>query len=336
MPEWAINNNKWPELANRLTGLLTAIPQARLRQGLMVLLLAWIVSLAADVFWLVMPQPASPAIPPAMLQGGGQTQKPAPASQASRQEQESVDIDSMQAWHLFGRQEAEQVVEEAVPEAPSDAELEARETRLSLKLLAVMQMPVSNSGYAVIEHASKADLYRVGDTLPGGRDVKLQRVLVDRVIIDNRGNLESLLLYEESEESAQAARAVRTRQRQTQRGDARVLDQRDNPRLTQMANQYRQQLMSNPMSLADVIKVSIAKDASGDVIGYSIRPGRDRQQFAAFGLQSGDIVTAVNGVSLDDPARAMELYSQLRTATEASFSIKRGSENLNVIVGLTE
>ena len=330
MPEWAIAD-KWPLLAGRLGALASVLTLDRLRHGLVLLLAVWLLSLAADVFWRLMPEPASPAISPAMLapvQRRAQTATPAAPA-------ETVDVQRMQGWHLFGQQAAEPQAQPDEQPVASEVDLNARETRLQLKLLGVMQSSDSSDGYAIIEHASTAELYRVGDALPAGRSVKLARVLADRVIIDNRGSMESLLLYDEQAGGSSAA-VVPAARPASPAAAAQVLDKRNNQQLTQMASNYREQLMQNPMSLADVIKVSIAKDSSGNVIGYSIRPGRDREQFAAFGLQSGDIVTSVNGIPLDDPARAMELYGQLRTATEASFSIRRGSEDLNVIVGLAQ
>ena len=218
-------------------------------------------------------------------------------------------------------------------QAPTDEAslLEAQATRLQLKLLGVMLSSVDAS-YAVIEHSGQSDLYRVGQAIPGGQRVTLSRVLADRVIIDNRGSLESLMLYDENK-NTQAVQINKPVAKPS--AAAKVVDQRNNQQVTEMANAYREQLMNNPMSLADVIRISVAKDSNGNVMGYSIRPGRDRKQFTDFGLQSGDIVTAVNGIALDDPAKAMELYGQLRTAKEASLDIKRGSENINVLVGFS-
>lgn len=286
--------------------------------------------MSADVFWMLVPQPSSAALP-AMMQTYSAAGARAPVV---RSEKPQIDIANMQSWHLFGQNKQELVVVEQTPLVNDDEALDAKETRLNLKLLGVM-LSTGNDSYAVIEHAGKAELYRIGDAIPGGQNVKLSRVLADRAIIDNRGNLESLLLYDDSQQGGGVA-PVAARPQPVRNNAQQVVDQRNNPHLTQMASAYREQLMSNPMSLADVIRVSIAKDADGNVIGYSIRPGRDRKQFADFGLQSGDIVTAVNGISLDDPAKAMELYGQLRTAQEASFAIKRGNEDISVIVGLSE
>ena len=337
MPNWATNEELLAQ-ASRLSGLLSTIPIAKVRSVLMVLIVVWFLSLLADIFWLLVPSPELSANQAAQMV---RSQK-----RATKQGQKpAYDMASMKSWHLFGvvaegKSEQDSQDVEAQANQPGDI-ADAQETRLQLKLLGVIVAEEGAESHAVIEHQSESELYKVGDKLPGGRDVTLAWVLTDRAILDNSGVRESLFLYEEEEEKpvAPASRKPQSRSADSKRERepvTKVLDQRNNERLSEMANDYRQQLLENPMSLADVIKVSVAKDAEGSVIGYRIRPGRDRQQFAEFGLKSGDIVTSINGLPLDDPAKAMELYGQLREAKEASFVVKRGSEEINLIVGLSK
>ena len=48
----------------------------------------------------------------------------------------------------------------------------------------------------------------------------------------------------------------------------------------------------------------------------------------------GDLVTGVNGISLNDPANTLQLYQTMRTATEAVFELKRNDEPLTISVNL--
>ena len=190
-------------------------------------------------------------------------------------------------------------------------------------------------GYAIIAAANASGLYKVGEKIEGFPDVTLAKVEADRAILNNRGNSEFLLLYDDEANQVTDAgdapvSALSTNAPKT------VVDRRNDAQFSEMATNYRDRLVENPMSLADIIKVSVAKDGEGTVIGYRIRPGRDRKQFADFGLQSGDIVTSINGMPLNDPARAMELYGQLRDLKEASFVVQRGGEQINMMVGLKE
>ena len=74
---------------------------------------------------------------------------------------------------------------------------------------------------------------------------------------------------------------------------------------------------------------------NGAVVGLRVRPGRNRQVFDNLGLQTNDIVTAVNGTELTTATIAMEVYRSMRNATEASLQVKRGDEQLTVNISST-
>jgi len=69
---------------------------------------------------------------------------------------------------------------------------------------------------------------------------------------------------------------------------------------------------------------------SGKVVGYRVRPGKERDLFNSLGLKPNDIVVAVNGVALNSSSKAMEVYKSMREETSASFDIKRGEETLSL------
>jgi general secretion pathway protein C len=70
------------------------------------------------------------------------------------------------------------------------------------------------------------------------------------------------------------------------------------------------------------------------VIGYRLAPGADRVAFEAFGFQTGDIVTAVNGLALSDASNTVKLYQTMKDATQASFDIERDGGNVTINVDL--
>lgn len=303
----------------------------RLRTILLLLCTLWLLSMLADTFWRLVPEPQASIDPYLLIMKGSSG-----VNSSQKQEAAYVDIERMQSWHLFGHTEKQELIEpEEITEQASESDmLDAKETKLRLKLLGLMRSSVEEASYAVIEANNKADLYRVKQAIPVGQNIKLAKVLSDRVIIDNRGSLEALLLYDENERSV-SERNVQVNQAASSTG-AQTIDQRRDRRITAMASSYRERLLNNPMSLADVISISMARDSDGNILGYSVRPGRDRRQFSELGLRSGDVVTSVNGISLQDPSGAMEIYNHLSSAKEASLSIKRGSEDVVILVNLSE
>jgi general secretion pathway protein C len=63
--------------------------------------------------------------------------------------------------------------------------------------------------------------------------------------------------------------------------------------------------------------------ATGKLKGYKIRPGKDRKLLRKFGLKNGDVVRAVNGVSLDNPIKALEIMRDLSTASSVTLDVER-------------
>lgn len=269
------------------------------------LLAAWIIANVARLFWLLLPLPAvSTQVFVPVNSNVGETR-----SSAS-----SVDIDTMAGWHLFGQsgtQARAAVVEE-----------QAQDTTLNLQLLGVVSASDPAQARAFILVDGQQRQFAVGEALPGSGRVVLSKVLPDRVIVDNNGRYETLWLYDPASNTQPSAN-----------NSAATLDLRANVQVTAQAQNYRQQLYQNPNSLADVIRVMPATEG-GKLVGYRVNPGGDPAQFQKFGLKPGDIVTGVNGVALDDPQHALDLYNLMRSAREASIAVRRGSESMTLMVSL--
>ena len=181
-------------------------------------------------------------------------------------------------------------------------------------------------GVAIIVVKGKPDQYHIGDKLPLSPRVEIAKVLLDRVIIDNSGRYESLWLYDESNKPSSTNRAKST-------DAAKLQDLRGQKDATELARDYRSRLYKNPSSLAEAVRISPAQE-NGRMVGYRVSPGRDKEQFTTFGFEAGDIVTSINSVSLDDPSKALEVYKMMRTAREASFTVERGGESIQLMVSL--
>lgn len=240
-----------------------------------------------------------------------------------------ADLQSIADLHLFGKPGLETPV--PAPVQPVVKTTDAKQTRLQLSLMGILQG--TESQWAIIEYQRKQGLYKVGDELPVGNNVSLAKVLDEKVLINNRGSLESVPLYTEEKMKNSSARAANLTQKQA----PQVVDNRANRNVSAMASKYRQQLMKNPASLADVIRVSMNRDPqTGQLNGYRVRPGRHRDAFNDFGFKPNDVVTAINGIELNDPSRTMEVYKMLRSASEANFSVLRNGQSITLMVSLGE
>ena len=84
----------------------------------------------------------------------------------------------------------------------------------------------------------------------------------------------------------------------------------------------RNVISQNASRLTDIVRLA-PHVQEGQVIGFRVNPGRDRESFEALGLLPGDIVTDINGVVLDDASRGLQAFEALGEATMANVTVLR-------------
>jgi len=75
-------------------------------------------------------------------------------------------------------------------------------------------------------------------------------------------------------------------------------------------------------TLTDYIRPSPRFD-DGNLIGYQVYPGARAMPFFQIGLQSGDVIVQIDGVSLTDPASAAAALSELVNGATLSVLVRR-------------
>ena len=98
---------------------------------------------------------------------------------------------------------------------------------------------------------------------------------------------------------------------------------------SQLLGQFQQQLRTKPESLMRLVRIYPVKE-SESFIGYRLKPGHDKNIMSQFGLESGDIVTAVNDVTLDSPLKGLGLIQQLATADRIDLQVLRDGQSLSL------
>jgi general secretion pathway protein C len=58
---------------------------------------------------------------------------------------------------------------------------------------------------------------------------------------------------------------------------------------------------------------------------YSVRP---EGPFAKIGMQNGDVLSAINGLEITSPEKALEVYSKLKSASHLSLGLERNGQRL--------
>lgn len=230
---------------------------------------------------------------------------PPPAALANAP-RNTVNVQAIANAHLFGSPQV----------ATADASA-APQTQMNLVLAGTWASGDPAKGFAFIgESASTARMYAVGKAVRSG--TVLHSVYPDRVILDNNGKLEALVLPRLATGNLAAAVA------------------RPAPRATnQITENLRRMAESNPAAFSEVVRPQPVF-ANGVQRGYRVYPGRNRQQFAKLGLQPGDLVLAINGTPLDDPQRGMEIFNTMGSSDRVVVTVERNAQSQDLTLNMAQ
>jgi general secretion pathway protein C len=92
---------------------------------------------------------------------------------------------------------------------------------------------------------------------------------------------------------------------------------------------FRQAVLNNNMRLMEVASPQ-PYERDGKFLGFQLSPGSNVAMFNQLGLQAGDIVTAVNGTTLENPAIAMRLLQEAATASQVNLNITRNGQEVSL------
>lgn len=255
-------------------------------------------STLADLGWSLVPVPES-----------ARWQPPPAAGTIRSSQSATLDVGNVVNAHLFGAYDAPAVTEQNLAQAP--------ETALNLTLVGLLADGTDRYSRALIAIQNGDEKgYAVGDDI--SRGVTLQAIFPDRVILSRNGRLETLSLERDKPGTGSSDASPLVEAAPTSSAA---------PPLAQI----RQELLQDPSKASEYLRVQPATVA-GQMKGYRIYPGRDRAAFSAAGLRPGDLVTSVNGVQLDDPAKALQLLSDLSQAGQVNLVVERGGQPENISI----
>jgi len=218
---------------------------------------------------------------------------------------------SLSQMHLFG------VVNEQKQPIKTQQAVKAPITRLNLTLKGIIASGQPNIAKAIIADSSKNEnFYSIGAKIPGG--AILEEIHVNHVILKRNNRLETLQLPKDVPRGS----SLRNVRASSSRRNTVSSNSSANKNAATLLREYKQTLKTDPQKLMGLVRTQPYRE-KGKLVGYKIRPGKDRKLLRKFGLRSGDVVTAVNGVLLDSPIKGLEIMKKLTTASQVSIDIKR-------------
>lgn len=304
----------FPRDISSVQTLVSGLPQAKIAKVISAILLCYIAYLAAKLTWLVIP-----------------TSVDAPLTQinpvvTSSTEPRATDISPIQRLNLFGVYNEQKVV------APVQVQ-DAPETKLRLTLTGTVASSDPDTAAAIIENNGKQETYGIGEKITGTQ-ATLESVAADRVLIKVSGSLETLMLdgfkYSKPTTSSVLSQPLHQSNHQA---EAAVIDQRDNEELSESALQLREDLVQNPGSIADYLKISPLRE-NDEIKGFRLMPGSKAEFFKNAGLKSGDVAVQMNGLDLTNPSDAAQALQTLKEETEISLLIDRNGVMTEILFSI--
>ncbi len=313
-----------------------------LRQWVVVVMLLFLANSASRMTWQwFYPQsysaPSAEPPPPLDLQ---------PSSGAPKAE-----LGSVVALHLFGdATKVKPVVEPPPPPPPVVVVEEVQETTLNLFLNGVLYSDQGERLAAVAEQRGSLEkLYRVGDSI--NNLAKVVAIHNDYIILDRNGKQETLSIVHEGEQKPKTRATNPTPAAKPATAPAAAAHDTTKPKPASAAAaangkggapangadpteespagrrdynyaELRKQLLSNPQNVMRFARVSPVM-LEGKMVGYRMNPGSEPQLFNELGLEAGDIITAVNGISVIDPAQMGNVLNQLTTSSSLTVEVDR-------------
>ena len=252
---------------------------------------------------------------------------------------------SFAPYEIVGERNLFESRETALPAAPPPPpEEEIEESQLRLRLLGTIAGPAHLSIATVEDETSREHLHlRVDDPVGESGNVTVARIERMKLVLNNNGKLEAITM-EDPETTTRPRQADKRRERtsRNRRGRARgaargksALNQRERlmervNRLKNRPGRQRGQLNLPTSGLAPAasaknllaqVRFAPAFDGAGKVDGIQVTevlPGPLQES----GLQSGDVIVAVNGVAISGPNDLPKILPSLAEGQRSCLNTK--------------
>ncbi len=251
---------------------------------------------------------------------------PAVQPQATGQNEDvaaQLSADTVLAWGWSNEAGSSEVL------AAAPVQENVKQTRLQMRLEGIVKSESAEDSVAIIAIEDESKQYKKGDKLPVAPGVSLRTIDVDRIILDNNGSLEELLLFSKS--LLQERRNTPAERPSEDTGD--LIDHSDDEGVTSMMGWYLEQIQQNPSSINQMIKFSVHTE-DGKLAGFKVGAAGNQDDFRKLGLEDGDVVTHINGVDLSDYRKAMDLYREMDDLSEVRVQLLRRGQSQELVFRL--
>jgi general secretion pathway protein C len=215
-------------------------------------------------------------------------------------------------------------------EAPPEEDLAA--TQLPLRLLGTAAaIPIEASWAAVIDESERRTLIvGVGDPV---NKATVKRIERRRLVLSEGGKLRELVLDENATPASKAGRLAKNRgakrgrsARKPPRKPARTPPERVTKLDEDSFKVERddiEEVMDNPTNLFSQARI-LPKYEEGTMVGLQINAIKPGSLFEEIGIESGDVITKLNGITIDNPQESAKVLTEFSEAESFTVDVHRG------------
>jgi general secretion pathway protein C len=206
-------------------------------------------------------------------------------------------------------------------------------TSLPIKLLAIMFAPAPADPHwsmAIIRDTDEktAGAYAIDMKI---RDAKIIDISETRVDFDVNGRKEYIELFDKGPSPTPAAPAVAAAPAAPST-DPFMAELEKGVKKTgehtyEVQRQTVDSLLGNMSVLARSARI-VPEVRDGRSAGFRLFSVRPDGPFAKIGLQNGDVISAINGLDMTSPDKALEVYTKLKSASHLSVGLERSGQKI--------
>ena len=264
----------------------------------------------AKMTWLVLPQP--PAQPPV-------TNVAVPILQGKTIPPLDTVLQSLARFNPWEQSLPKKI--EPAPPPPPPPEETVVVTELALDLIGTMVLP-DQASWGILVRRGRANLQlvlRVGEEVDGAI---LERIERNAVYLRNHGRLEKLSMVGSEDD------------RITDLSSQKKISPNVQDKNNTISRHVYSQLLSKGMGLLSGVNI-MPFYQGGNSVGYQLKFSEDNPDMHQFGLQNGDVIKKVSGISVLDQKKLSQFAPQLRSQTALTIEVLRNNrpETLHISIG---
>lgn len=231
--------------------------------------------------------------------------------------------------HLFGVIKKVVAVEKALPEVVKKPVVPPKE--LNLKLYGIVAYKSSQDGFALISsNNGPQKVFGKGDELSKG--VKVSEIFPEKVMIDNNGTMQELVLPRKDVKNTKKSRKQNSRPNpglQPKVKNRVASKTKSIKKKSPDISGFRKEVMTDPSKLMEIARATPAM-VNGEFTGFRLQPGRKRKFFKQLGFEPNDILIEVNGIVVDSPSKGAMILGELSQAAALSVIVKRKGQDVHI------